>query len=894
MQDENSFAQLVQAIAGTDATLAAKLTRALSTYLTLVNIAEEHHKVRLETYANVQTLPIAPDMVLHELRQAGVSAEKLYATVTALHIELVLTAHPTEIMRRSLLSKYANLARQLEIRDREIPDPRERQMNEEAIRREIFGIWETDPIRKKKPTPTDEAYGGLLVFEQTLWNEVPRFLRELSDDLKAHTGKPLPLRCAPISFGSWMGGDRDGNPNVTATVSQRAVWLAQWMAAVLYEKEINALRFELSLSHCDAHLRALTEDAHEPYRVYLKKTLLRMTSTRERLEDLLQSGSTQITEYYRSTEELTAELQVVHESLMNTGMEAMAEGRLTDLLRRLAVFGLYLVKLDIRQESGQHAAAMSEVTRELGLGDYSAWAEHEKIAFLCEELKQRRPLVPIDAAFSAETREVLYTFLMLAKIRTESLGAYVISMAKSASDVLLVHLFQKINGRKRHLRVVPLFETVEDLRNAPRVLANLLKIPEYRELIEDKQEIMIGYSDSAKDSGILTAAWELYRCQEEIIRVCAEAGVEVTLFHGRGGTIGRGGGPTHLAILSQPPGSVAGRIRVTEQGEMIQAKFGLPTVARRTLSIYTAAVLRATLAPPEGPPPQYRELMEKLAERASAEYHSLVYDEPGFVTYFLSATPVQELGNLNIGSRPTRRGFPVSPGAEPIRAPAAGHPVPGEPRTSMSSGSPKEGHPVPGEPRTSMSSGSPKEGHPVPGEPRTSMSSALKNLRAIPWNFAWTQTRCLLPSWLGVGAALAAITSESERKVLKAMRTDWYFFRSFVDLIEMVLIKSEPRIAQYYDATLTGDNLSSVGDRIHAALRQTKEAVMQLSDEEELVSYDPALRREIAFRSLWLNPLNLLQVEFLRRLRRAPEDQSLRRGLLLTINGIAAGLRNTG
>jgi phosphoenolpyruvate carboxylase len=645
-----------------------------------------------------------------------------------------------------------------------------------------------------------------------------------------------------------MGGDRDGNPNVTATVSQRAVWLAQWMAAVLYEKEINALRFELSLSHCDAHLRALTEDAHEPYRVYLKKTLLRMTSTRERLEDLLQSGSTQITEYYRSTEELTAELQVVHESLMNTGMQAMAEGRLTDLLRRLAVFGLYLVKLDIRQESGQHAAAMSEVTRELGLGDYSAWAEHEKIAFLCEELKQRRPLVPIDAAFSAETREVLDTFLMLAKIRTESLGAYVISMAKSASDVLLVHLFQKINGRKRHLRVVPLFETVEDLRNAPRVLANLLKIPEYRELIEDKQEIMIGYSDSAKDSGILTAAWELYRCQEEIIRVCAEAGVEVTLFHGRGGTIGRGGGPTHLAILSQPPGSVAGRIRVTEQGEMIQAKFGLPTVARRTLSIYTAAVLRASLAPPPGPPAEYRQIMETLAERAAQDYCSLVYEDASFIDYFRSATPEQELGNLNIGSRPAKRRI----------------------------------------------DGSPKEGHPVPGEPRTSMSDGIKNLRAIPWIFAWTQTRCLLPSWLGVGAALAAITSESDRKVLKAMRTDWYFFRSFVDLIEMVLIKSEPRIAQYYDATLTGDNLSSVGDRIHAALRQTKEAVMQLSDEEELVSYDPALRREIAFRSLWLNPLNLLQVEFLRRLRRAPEDQSLRRGLLLTINGIAAGLRNTG
>ncbi len=827
--DEESFVKLVQAISGSDALLATKLTRALSTYLTLVNIAEEHHKVRIENNATVQVLPIAPDLVLHEFRQQGIPPEKLHETVASMRIELVLTAHPTEIMRRSLLSKYSNLARYLDLRDRDIADPHAKKENDEAIRREIFGIWETDPIRKKKPTPTDEAYGGLLVFEQTLWNEVPRFLRELSEDLLRHTGKILPLTSAPIRFGSWMGGDRDGNPNVTALVSQRAVWLAQWMAAVLYEKEINALRFELSLTHCDAFLREITQDAHEPYRVYLKKTLNRMTSTRERLEDLLQKGTTQITEYYRSTDELIKELMPVYDSLVATGMQAIADGRLSDLLRRLAVFGLYLVKLDIRQESGRHTAAMTEITKDLGLGDYGSWPENEKIAFLCEELKQRRPLVPVDIECSAETREVLDTFLMLAKIRTESLGAYVISMAKSASDVLLVHLFQKINGRKKHLRVVPLFETIEDLRNAPRIVANLLKIPEYRELIDNKQEIMIGYSDSSKDSGILTAAWQLYHCQEEIIAVCEEAGVEVTLFHGRGGTIGRGGGPTHLAILSQPPGSVAGRIRVTEQGEMIQAKFGLPTVARRTLSIYTAAVLRASLAPPAGPPPEYRRIMETLAEHAARDYRSLVYEDAKFVDYFRSATPEQELGNLNIGSRPARR-----------------------------------------------------------------KAGGIESLRAIPWIFAWTQTRFLLPSWLGVGAALAAIKDEGDFRLLKSMRRDWYFFRSFIDLIEMVLIKAEPRIAQYYDAKLTTDDLSGVGDRIHDSLKQTKEMILRLSQETELVSYDTNLQREIRFRSPWLNPLNLLQVEFLRRLRQTSEDEVLRRGLLLTINGIAAGLKNTG
>lgn len=826
---DGDFNLIAQKIAGIETTQATKLSRALSVYLTLVNIAEEHHKVRLEANPTGQMLPIAPDMVFQELLAQGVSAEKLYDAVCALRIELVLTAHPTEIMRRSLLSKYSNLAYLLAARDHAAADRRESRRIEESIRREILGIWETDPIRKKKPTPTDEAYGGLLVFEQSLWNEVPRFLRELSDDLEHRTGKPLPLDCAPIRFGSWMGGDRDGNPNVTAELTRRAVWLAQWMAAVLYEKEINALRFELSLTHCNDKLRELTDNAHEPYRVYLKRTLSRMTSTRERMEDLLQKGATQITDYYRNTEELMAELMVVHTSLTETGMHTIANGRLADLIRRLAVFGLYLVKLDIRQESGRHTAAMAEITRELGLGDYAAWAEHERIAFLCQELEERRPLIPVDMECSPETRETLDTFLILTKIRTESLGAYVISMAKSASDVLLVHLFQKINGRKRHLRVVPLFETIEDLRNAPRIIASLLKIPEYRRLINDRQEVMIGYSDSAKDSGILTAAWQLYRCQEEIVAVCNEAGVELTLFHGRGGTIGRGGGPTHLAILSQPPGSVAGRIRVTEQGEMIQAKFGLPTVAHRTLSIYTAAVLRATLTPPHGPPPEYRSMMEKLAEQAAESYRALVYREPRFVEYFRATTPEQELSNLNIGSRPARR----------------------------------------------------REG-------------GIETLRAIPWIFAWTQARFLLPSWLGVGSALAAVTDAKELRLLEKMRKDWYFFRSFIDLIEMVLIKTEARIAQHYDALLVNDTLRPIGQKIRNALEETKALVLRLSHEKELVSYDTNLQREIRFRSLWLNPLNLLQVEFLRKLRNAPDDEALRRGLLLTINGVAAGLKNTG
>lgn len=849
---DQAFAGLVQAVSGLEIQRATKLTLALTTYLTLANIAEEHHKARLGKLAPSAPLSFSASAVLEELLATGMDAKRLADLACKLQIELVLTAHPTEIMRRSLLSKYANLSNLLEMRDAAATRPSDLKKIEEAIRREIFGIWETDPIRKKKPTPADEAYGGLLVFEQTLWHEVPAFFRDFSESLQALTGFALPLDAAPIRFGSWMGGDRDGNPNVTALVSQRAVWMAQWMAAVLYEKEINALRFELSLSDCSPAFRGLVGDAHEPYRAYLKRTLQRMESTRRRLEDLLGNGNTSITDYYRDTSELVNELQVVYESLVGVQMKEIADGRLTDLLRRLAVFGLYLVKLDIRQESGRHLRAMAEITRELGLGDYASWPENEKIAFLCEELEQRRPLIPPDLECTAETREVLDTFLMLAKIRTESLGAYVISMSRRASDVLLVHLFQKINGRKKHLRVVPLFETVEDLRNAPRILESLFGIAQYRALIDGKQEIMIGYSDSAKDSGILTAAWQLYQCQEQIMEVAAKYGVEVTLFHGRGGTIGRGGGPTHLAILSQPPGSVQGRIRVTEQGEMIQAKFGLPTVARRTLEIYTAAVMRASLAPAAGPPPEYREIMQQMSDEASRAYHALVYDDPQFVDYFRLATPEQELSKLNIGSRPATR---------PAAATAAANHAGGV------------------------------SAHQETESPRP---AAIASLRAIPWIFAWTQVRFLLPSWLGVGTALEAAKRSGQWDQVAAMRRDWYFFRSFIDLIEMVLIKTEPRIALLYSERLVSADLRNVGSRISAALEKTRDHLESLSPDSGLVGYDQSLRRELEYRSTWLNPLNLLQVQFLQARRRATDDEAVQRALLLSVNGIATGLKNTG
>ncbi|MBV6493209.1 MAG: Phosphoenolpyruvate carboxylase [Turneriella sp.] len=821
-KSEKEFQDLIHLVEATPLNDAEKLTRALTVYLTLVNIAEEHHKVRLTRREKEGATAKTFDALL----AAQVTPDALYDAVINLRIELVLTAHPTEIMRRGLLQKYTNISLALQIRDYADVPPLDRKFNEEAICREIYGIWETDAIRKKQPRATDEAYGGLLIFEQTLWNEMPRYLRELSLALKERTGKPLPLTATPIRFASWMGGDRDGNPNVTHSVTRRSVHLAQWMAAVLYEREIDKLRFELSMSGASSAFLSLTNNAHEPYRVYLKKTLSKMASTRTRLEELLEKGTTHITEYYRDTQELIDELVLVYDSLVQTNMEAIADGRLSDLLRRLAVFGLSLVTLDIRQESSRHVLAIEEITQALGISSYKEMSEEERIDFLCTELKNPRPLVPPDAEFSPECREILDTYHALSEIRTESLGAYVISMAKSASDILLVHLLQKVGGRKKHLRVVPLFETITDLKNAPRVLETLFQIPEYLSLIQSKQEIMVGYSDSAKDSGILTAAWNLYRAQEAIVEVCKKAKIEVTLFHGRGGSIGRGGGPTHLGILSQPPGSIAGRIRVTEQGEMIQAKFALPSVARRTLEIYSAAVLTATLLPAPKAPKEFRDAMDVLAEKSASSYREIVYENAEFIDFFQTVTPVKELSHLNMSSRPVKRG-----------------------------------------------------------------TGGLESLRAIPWNFAWTQTRTLLPSWLGVGYAISTFKN---KELLHTMRREWYFFRAFIDLIEMVLTKTDMRIALYYAEVLSAFKDTKVQKAIYTQLDETRKQILSLSESTTLMAYDSNLQREIDDRSLWLNPLNVLQVFFLKALRNNPEDEVLRRRLLLTINGIAAGLKNTG
>jgi len=830
------FDRLAKLLAGRPTAEALPVARAFAHFLNLANIAEQHHRVRRrrehQREENATPQPGSCDEVFERLRAGGVSAEQLFHAVTSLKIELVLTAHPTEVTRRTFLQKHRRIADLLARRDHSdltIPETRE---IERELRREITSAWETDEVRHERPTPLDEVKGGLVVFEQTLWDAVPQYVRALEDALQRHTGRGLPLDTVPIRFGSWIGGDRDGNPNVTAAVTGNACLLSRWMAADLYLRDIEDLRLDLSMASGSAEVEAFIHEDRarrprvghgravpnpvisprigEPYRVLLRSVRDRLRATRDSLEEALESEDGWRTwprdGAYIATSELLEPLMVCWRSLHDTGNELLAQGRLLDTIRRVQCFGLTLVRLDIRQDSTRHKKLVDGLAHQAELND--------------------------------EEQADLDTFRAIRLIHPESLGAYVITMARSPEDVLAVARLQDMSDGDpagsqpalHPLRIVPLFETIDDLRRAGDTLTRLFANEEYRKRIDGRQEVMIGYSDSSKDAGRFAAAWELFKAQEEIVEACRAAGVELTLFHGRGGSVGRGGGPTYVAVRSQPPGSVDGRLRVTVQGEMIQAEFGLVGIALRTLEVYTTATLDATITPAEGPRPEWRTAIQEMADASSRGYRRVVYETPEFLEYFRTATPEIELGEINIGSRPARRG---------------------------------------------------------------DSKKGVESLRAIPWQFAWTQNRLLLPSWLGVDNALeTGSTAENGEATLATMMREWPFFRSTIDLIEMVLAKAEAGIAAHYDALLVPKHLRGVGEELRRRLDRTCDLVKNITGHERLLETNRVLRRSIDVRNPYVDPINLVQAEILRRLRAG--DESLRDAFVVTVNGIAAGMRNTG
>jgi phosphoenolpyruvate carboxylase len=823
--NDADFRVLSEELSGLSVDQALVIARAFAQFLHLANIAEQHHRVRRRRA--YQRDPSATpqrgscEEAFGRLLASGIAPDRLYEAVCALRIELVLTSHPTEVARRRIVQKHNRVAAALTMRDRPDLTVLEREEVVATLRREVEGAWATSEVRAQRPTPIDEVRSGLVVFEQSLWDAVPRFARALDRALHASTGRRLPLDAVPVRFGSWIGGDRDGNPNVTPEVTRRACLLSRWVAADAYVRDIDAVRDELSMDSASPELQArLGSDVASPYRELLRVVRERMVATRQWIEGSLEAAeaSSPGPDVYLDGTDLMADLRLCHRSLGETGHAVIASGRLTDLIRRIAVFDVTLARLDVRQDSTRHTEALTVITTALGLGAYADWDEPSRLEFLQRELAGRRPLIPVDLDANADVRDVLETFRLIARTPPGSLG-----------DVLAVELLQKEARVASPLRVVPLFETSADLHHAGAVIDALLTLPWYRARIDGRQEVMIGYSDSAKDVGRLTAGWDLFKAQEDVVTACRRHGVAVTLFHGRGGSVGRGGGPTHLALKSQPPGSIDGTLRVTEQGEMLQALFGFPDIALRTLEIYTTGTLEAWLLPSRAAPPEWRDCMDRLAADAAATYRRIVYEEPRFLEYFHASTPEADIGSLNIGSRPARRGA----------------------------------------------------------------TSGVTGLRAIPWQFAWTQTRLMLGAWLGTEDALDCAVERGERDRLMTMYREWPHFASEINLIEMVLAKTDGRIAAEYDRRLVPVALQDLGADLRARLQRAIRGVLDITSHRELLQGMPVIRRSIDVRNPYVDPLNLVQIELMRRLREHP-DPDVRAALMVTVNGIAAGMRNTG
>lgn len=772
--------------------------RAFNQFLNLANIADQRQAAR----EVVWPAAVRPD------------------ALARVRVELVLTAHPTEVLRRTLIQKYDAVAALLEERGRVAA--KERGVLDERLQRLIAESWHTDEIRRERPDPTDEARWGLAVVESSLWHAVPAAMRELD----ARSVRALPVEVMPFAFASWMGGDRDGNPRVTAAVTREVLLRARWTAAVLFGRDVDALRAALSMHTCSPSLAAAAGGAAEPYRAVLRQLRDRLAATQRWAESGGPPGEDVITE----DQQLIDPLKACYDSLVACGMAAIAGGPLLDTLRRAHCFGVCLVRLDIRQHAERHEQVLDELTRHL-LGDraqegYASWPEARRTAWLLEELASRRPLFPHAWPRSANAKEVIETCAAIAERDGAGVAAYVVSMARAPSDVLAVALLLKEAGVTKQLPIVPLFETLADLEAAAETVDALLRMPWYRKFVGDRMVVMIGYSDSAKDAGQLAAAWAQYRAQEALAEVAARHGVAVTLFHGRGGAVGRGGGPSAQAIASQPPGTVAGAIRVTEQGEMIRFKLGTPAIAKATLSHYLTATLAATERPARAPGAVLREHMTQLAGAALASYRRCVR-APAFVDFFEAITPSAELAALALGSRPARR----------------------------------------------------------------ARTRDLDGLRAIPWVFAWTQIRLMLPAWLGTERAFAALADDPA--TYRRLRR-WPFFAMQADMLEMVVAKADATLVAYYARRLATPAEQRMAARLLARLGTLRRDILRLTGASELLAHSRSARDSITVRNTYLDPLHLLQVELLARRRAGNKSRAIGQALKVTMAGIASGLRNTG
>jgi phosphoenolpyruvate carboxylase len=861
--DLEEKAGLERLLGSLDHESAIRVVRAFSFFSQLANIAEDLHHNRRRRAHQIGGSPPQPGSVAHALaraRAAAITPETMAAFFDGALIAPVLTAHPTEVQRKSILDCQMDIARLLIQRDRTTLTPEERLENEDDLRRVILILWQTRILRAVQLTVFDEIENGLAYYRYTFLRELPRLYAEIEDLLEATFGV---TRIVPfIRIGNWIGGDRDGNPFVTPEVTQQALQRQSAVAFEFYLREVRELGMELSqarrLIEVSPALDAFAETSpdgslhrqDEPYRRALAGISARLAATARVMGH--DAGARQVPDSapYSDSAAFLAELDVISESLLAHGARRVARGRLRHLRRAVQVFGFHLCSLDIRQHSGVHEQVVAELfARGLNRSDYKQLSEAQRMRTLLDELALGRPLRSQHLEYSASTTSELKVFDAASAIHrrfgADALPNYIISRTEDASDILEVALLAKEAGLLAAgpsaglaINIVPLFETIADLRGCGTVMDNLFSLAEYRRLVASRgnvQEVMLGYSDSNKDGGYLTSNWELYKAEGALVKVFARHGVGLRLFHGRGGSVGRGGGPSYEAILAQPPGSVAGRIRITEQGEVIASKYSDAEIGHRNLETLIAATLEATLFDQEGlggDAATFSAVMEALSDGAYRAYRGLVYETPGFTDYFAAATPIKEIAELHIGSRPTAR----QPGGR------------------------------------------------------------IEDLRAIPWVFSWSASRLMLPGWYGFGSAVEGwLKRKGELKLLCDMHARWPFLRALLSNMDMVLAKSDIGIATRY-AELVEDAV--LRDRIFGLIRREWELsvrhLLAITGQTQLLQGNPLLARSFRNRQPYIDPLNHLQVTLLKRYRAGETGETVKRAILLTINGIAAGLRNSG
>jgi phosphoenolpyruvate carboxylase len=850
------------------------VVRAFSYFSQLSNIAEDlHHNRRHRAHLKAGSAPKdgSLQLALKRIEERRIGREALQDFLGSALISPVLTAHPTEVQRKSILDCQLIISRLLSERDRVDMTPDELAENEDALRRFVLVLWQTRMLRTTKLTVRDEIKNGLEYYRYTFLNEIPKIYASLENQLESRLGKNI--RVPPLlRVGSWIGGDRDGNPFVTYDVMLDALQQHSSIAFEHYLGETHVMGGRLSLTdrlvEVSDELRKLAEsspdksEAHsdEPYRRALAMVYSRLSATARELghEISHMPPEDRAARPYAAPHEFIRDLDVLIDSLLKHGAVSLARGRLANLRRAAEVFGFHLAPLDMRQHSAIHLQTVTELlSRGSGKPNYQDLDEATRREVLLGALQAGKPLLADLEQYTPATQSELRIMQAAAQIHRrygrQALPNYIISKTDAVSDMLELALMLQQVGLLEggdaprshvdpvlHVNIIPLFETIEDLRGCAVIMDELFSIPYYRKLLGSRgnaQEVMLGYSDSNKDGGYLTSNWELYKAELELVKVFARHDIDLRLFHGRGGTVGRGGGPSYEAILAQPPGSVNGQIRITEQGEVIASKYSNPEIGRRNLETLIAATMEATLLHHHGADstmPEYHRIMEALSQSAFTAYRRLVYETPGFTEYFFSATPIREIAELNIGSRPSAR----------------------------------------------------------------KASDRIEDLRAIPWVFSWSLNRALLPGWFGFGSAVMQfMENEGETGLaqLQAMYKNWAFFRGLMSNMDMVLSKTDMGIASRY-AGLVKD--TGLRDRIFSAIEGEWESTVKMlfavTGNTTLLQDNPAFARSLLARSAYINPLNHLQVALLERHRAGDDDVLVKRAIHLTINGIATGLRNSG